>query len=270
MGRAACVLAPNVHESAPLTSPSESIPAVSPARRINLVLALLLLAAVVGGVWLAGPERIAEFFRLLRDLRGLVQWGGYTVLGIIVFAETGLLVGFFLPGDSLLVTAGVFAATDLLDIWILNLLLAPLAILGDAVNYWMGRRTGEQIYARPDGRLFKRAYVTRTQEFYERYGGKTIVIARFVPIIRTFAPFIAGVGRMKYRRFLAFNVIGAVAWVASMTLAGYFLATSFPNIEQHLHIVIAIVIVLSILPGVFEILRERRRRTRQALEKPPS
>jgi membrane-associated protein len=242
---------------------------VSAGSRGSLLLLGTLGALLVAGLWLAGPERIAQFFRLIRhhDVRGLVEWGGYVVLGVIVFAETGLLVGFFLPGDSLLVTAGVFSApgeTKILALGALLALLVPLAIVGDAVNYVMGLRTGAAIYERPDGRFFKKAYLLRTQEFYERHGGKTIIIARFIPIIRTFAPFVAGMGKMSYRRFAAYNVVGACLWVLSMTGAGYLMAIAVPDIERYLHLVIAAVIVLSFVPGVLEIWRQRRK----AKEKP--
>ena len=189
-----------------------------------------------------------------------MQWGGYTVLALIVFAETGLLIGFFLPGDSLLVIAGVFAERGVLDIVVLNLLLIPLAIAGDALNYAIGRRTGPAIFRREDGWFFKRANLERAQRFYARYGGKTVLLARFLPIVRTFAPFAAGMAGMPYRRFALFNVVGGVAWVASMTLIGWGLARAIPDVERHIHLVIAIVIVLSFLPAIIELWRHRRRR----------
>lgn len=221
----------------------------------------IVLAAILGGAWLIGPERIQAFFRALYDseeLKKTIAWGGYTLLAVIVFAETGLLVGFFLPGDSLLVASGVLAAMGLLDVVWLNVLLIPVAILGDAVNYSLGRRTGPAIFRREDGWLFKKANLVRAQRFYERYGGKTIVIARFLPIVRTFAPFAAGMAGMTYRRFALFNVVGAVAWVLSMTLIGYGLAKVVPNVERNIHFVMIVVIVLSFVPGVVEVWRARR------------
>lgn len=221
----------------------------------------IALAAILGGAWLIGPERIQAFFRALYDseeLKKTIAWGGYTLLAVIVFAETGLLVGFFLPGDSLLVASGVLAAMGLLDVVWLNVLLIPVAILGDAVNYSLGRRTGPAIFRREDGWLFKKANLVRAQRFYERYGGKTIVIARFLPIVRTFAPFAAGMAGMTYRRFALFNVVGAVAWVLSMTLIGYGLAKVVPNVERNIHFVMIVVIVLSFVPGVVEVWRARR------------
>ena len=190
----------------------------------------------------------------------LVRWGGLAILTAIVFTETGLLVGFFLPGDSLLITAGLVAATGALNIWTLNLVLSVAAIVGDSVGYAIGKRLGPALFTRPKSRLFNPKHIERTRLFYERYGAKTIVIARFVPIVRTFAPVVAGVGVMEYRRFLTFNVLGGIGWVASMTWAGYLLGHVIPNINRHIHIVVIVVIVLSVIPIVVEVLRERRRR----------
>lgn len=190
----------------------------------------------------------------------LVRWGGYVVLTAIVFTETGLLIGFFLPGDSLLITAGLVAATGALNIWWLNLLLCAAAIIGDSVGYAIGRRLGPALFTREKSRLFNPKHVERTRLFYERYGAKTIVIARFVPIVRTFAPVVAGVGMMNYRRFLTYNVVGGIGWVVSMTWAGYLLGRAIPGINRHIHIVVIVVIILSVLPIVFEVVKERRRR----------
>ena len=205
-----------------------------------------------------------EFFRdLVRgaySLDSLVQWGGYSVLFAIVFAETGLLVGFFLPGDSLLITAGLLAANGTLNIWWLNGLLIVAAVVGDSVGYAIGRRLGPRLFTRQKSLLFNPAHVERTRRFYEKYGAKTIVIARFVPIVRTFAPVLAGVGGMEYRRFIFYNVAGGVGWVVSMTWVGYLLRQSIPNIGSYIHIVVPIVIVLSCIPIAVELLRERRRR----------
>ena len=178
-------------------------------------------------------ETLRALFEFVRDPRQLVECGGYIGLTLIVFVETGLLIGFFLPGDSLLVTAGLLAATGIVDlnILVLNLLLIPAAIIGDAVGYWIGRRAGRPLFDRPDSRFFKRKHLLQTQAFYERHGGKTIVLARFVPIIRTFAPVVAGVAEMPYRRFAAFNIFGGIGWVVSMTLTGYFLGSAIPGID---------------------------------------
>jgi membrane-associated protein len=205
-------------------------------------------------------EFLAELARGGYSLDALIRWGGYAVLIAIVFAETGLLIGFFLPGDSLLVTAGLVAATGALNIWWLNVVLIIAAVVGDSVGYAIGRRIGPRLFTREKSLLFNPAHVERTRRFYERHGSKTIVIARFVPIVRTFAPTVAGVGQMEYRRFFFYNVAGGVGWVVSMTWAGYLLGQSVPNINDHIHIVVAIVIVLSLIPIAVELVRERRRR----------
>jgi len=181
-------------------------------------------------------------------LDDLIRWGGYAVLVAIVFTETGLLIGFFLPGDSLLITAGLVAAAGGLDIWMLNALLIVAAIVGDSVGYAIGYRTGPRIFRREGSRWFSRKHLLRTREFYERHGGKTIVLARFIPIIRTFAPVVAGVAQMEYRRFLFYNVFGGIGWVVSLTWAGYLLGQTIPNIDRHIHVVVAVVIVLSVVP----------------------
>ena len=189
----------------------------------------------------------------------LIRLGGYGVLVAIVFAETGLLVGFCLPGDSLLVTAGLLASREgALNVWTLIGLLSAAAILGDSVGYAMGYHLGPRLFSREDSRFFHTAHLARTQRFYARYGAKTIVLARFVPLVRTFAPTVAGVGRMRYRTFLLFNVLGGIGWVSSMTLSGYLLGRTVPQIERSLHWVIAAVIGLSLLPLLREWWRARR------------
>lgn len=211
-------------------------------------------------------EVLTEFFSNLYRFDALIRWGGYTVLVAIVFAETGLLAGFFLPGDSLLVTAGLLAAAEgSLNVWLLLVLLSLAAIAGDSTGYAIGYHVGPRAFNRQDSRFFHKDHLIRTQRFYEQYGAKTIVLARFVPIIRTFAPTVAGVGRMRYLTFLLFNVIGGIGWVTSMTLAGYFLGRSIPDIERHLHWVIGTVILLSLLP----IVREWRLSRRSALTTTP-
>ncbi|HEV8640844.1 MAG TPA: VTT domain-containing protein [Methylomirabilota bacterium] len=194
-------------------------------------------------------------------LDDLIRWGGYLVLVAIVFTETGLLVGFFLPGDSLLITAGLVAAAGGLNIWWLNALLAAAAIVGDSVGYAIGARIGPRLFTREKSLLFNPRHLERTRQFYARHGAKTIVIARFVPIIRTFAPVVAGVGQMRYRRFLFYNVVGGVGWVVSMTWAGYLLGQTIPNIDRHIHVVVAVVVGLSLIPIVVEVVRERRKRS---------
>lgn len=194
------------------------------------------------------------------SLDDLVRWGGYLVLVTIVFTETGLFVGFFLPGDSLLITAGLVAAAGGLNIWWLNGLLMVAAVTGDSVGYAIGARIGPRLFTREKSLLFNPRHVERTRQFYARHGAKTIVIARFVPIIRTFAPVVAGVGEMPYRKFVFYNVAGGVGWVLSMTWAGYLLGRAIPNIDKYIHLVVIVVIVLSVIPIGVEILKERRRR----------
>ena len=193
------------------------------------------------------------------SLDALIQWGGYVLLVAIVFAETGLLIGCFLPGDSLLITAGLLAAAGHLNIWWINVLLMAAAIIGDSVGYAIGARLGPRIFTREKSLLFNPKHVVRTQHFYEKYGPKTIVIARFVPIIRTFAPVLAGVGAMRYRRFLTYNVLGGIGWVVSMSWAGYLLGHAVPNISKHMHLLVIVIIVLSCVPIAVEIYRERRK-----------
>jgi membrane-associated protein len=202
-------------------------------------------------------ELTQDFFRTVYNVPELIRWGGVLGLILIVFAETGLMIGFFLPGDSLLVTAGLFAARGDFDIFTLNLSLIAAAILGDATGYWIGKRTGQALYNRPSSFLFRRDHLIRTHEYYEKHGGKTIVIARFVPILRTFAPVVAGAANMTYRKFAVYNVLGGLAWVTSMTLTGFFLGQAVSNIEERIHLVVAVVVVLSLLPAIIAFLRAR-------------
>jgi membrane-associated protein len=185
-------------------------------------------------------------------LDDLIRWGGYVFLVAVVFTETGLLIGFFLPGDSLLVTAGIFAAAGTLDLFTVLVVLSIAAVSGDQLGYWIGLTSGPKIFNREDSWFFHKRHAERAQRFYDRHGGKTIILARFIPIIRTFAPVVAGVGQMEYRKFVAYNVVGGLTWVWGLTLAGYGLGRSIPNIEKNIHLVIAIVIFLSILPGIIE------------------
>ena len=201
---------------------------------------------------------LSELFRNLTDIPGLIKWAGYVGLTLIIFAETGLLVGFFLPGDSLLVTAGLLISQGFeLDLVKLGTILTLAAIVGDTVNYWFGRVTGPRIFTRDDSLLFKKKHVYRAHEFYEKHGGKTIIIARFMPIIRTFAPLVAGVAGMEYRRFMAYNVVGGIVWIWSMLLTGYYLGRLVPGIDKYIELVIIAVIFLSILPGIIGWWRNR-------------
>ena len=181
----------------------------------------------------------------------------YGILFLIIFSETGLVVTPFLPGDSLLFVAGTLAALGSMNIHLLVALLIVAAILGDACNYQIGRHAGVRLFANPDSRIFRREYLTRTEAFYARHGGKTIVLARFVPIVRTFAPFVAGMGHMAYLQFARFNVLGALLWVASFSYAGY-LFGNLPAVKSNLSLLILGIIVVSILPGAIEVWRQRR------------
>ncbi len=185
----------------------------------------------------------------------------YGILFLIVFCETGLVVTPFLPGDSLIFAAGAFAATGVLRIDFIIVLLLVAAILGDAVNYAAGRFFGQKAFER-GGRIFKRAYLEKTQSFYTRYGGKTIIIARFVPIVRTFAPFVAGVGGMSYRKFAMFNVTGAILWVIPFSLAGY-LFGNVPVVKDNFSLVIIAIILLSLAPAMWEWIKHRRQKHQQ-------
>ncbi len=196
-----------------------------------------------------------------RHLDTIIQQYGvwtYLILFLIIFCETGLVVTPILPGDSLLFAVGTFAARGALDLGLLLVLLSVAAVAGDTVNYAIGYRVGPQIFRKEGVRFLNREYLDRTHRFYERHGAKTIVIARFVPIIRTFAPFVAGVGRMSYARFVTYNVAGGVGWIAALVLGGY-LFGNIPVVRQNFTLVIFAIIVLSILPGMIEFLRQRSR-----------
>jgi len=212
-------------------------------------------------VYTGTVELIRWFVELIRDPGELIRWGGYPALALIVFLETGALV-FFLPGDSLLVMAGVYAAKGDLSILALNLLLIPLAILGDATSYTIGARSGPHIFNRPRSRLFRPEHVLLAHAFYEKHGGKAIILARFMPLVRTFVPVVAGVARMRYRDFAVYNVVGAAAWVLSMTFIGYGLGNTIPNLERHIEKVVVVVVLASLAPGFVEVVRARRRNAR--------
>jgi membrane-associated protein len=207
-------------------------------------------------------------FHYLSDVESIIRAGGLAVICGIIFAETGLFVGFFLPGDSLLVTAGILAAAGHLSLAGLLSLVTLCAILGDQLNYFVGRKAGQALYKREDSLFFKKKHLERAHEFYEKYGVKTIIIARFVPIVRTFCPAVAGAARMTYRTYLTFDILGGILWVFSTVLGGFFLGRSVPNINKHLHVVIAIVIFVSLLPAVIEILRTRAKARRESARVP--
>jgi membrane-associated protein len=200
---------------------------------------------------LKDPTRLSALLDTL-----LSGWYGYAALFAIVYSETGLLVGFFLPGDSLLFTVGAVAAFGHLDIVLVNVLLMSAAILGDSTAYLLGWQTGPKIFSRPDSRFFKQEYITRTRAFYEKYGGKTIVYARFVPIVRTFAAYIAGVTRMPYLKFLPYSVGGGIGWVFVATMAGYWLGR-MPVIQRNFEKVIVVIVLVSLMPTIIEVARAR-------------
>lgn len=209
---------------------------------------------------------LSWLLHIIRNPDELIQLSGYPLLllGLIVFLETGALV-FFLPGDSLLVTAGLYAARGSLDLATMNLLLIPMAVLGDALSYYIGRRAGPRLFNRPRSRLFNPQHLRDAHDFYERHGGGAIILARFVPLLRTFVPVVAGAAQMSYRRFAGYNVIGGAAWVISMTFIGYFLGNFFERlfgvkIERHIEKVILVVVFMSLLPAIIGYWQTRRER----------
>ena len=202
-------------------------------------------------------EVLRDLFQKITDIKALVQWAGYPGLALIIFSETGLLVGFFLPGDSLLVTAGLFAAAGFFNLTVLIFLLIAAAIIGNSTGYLIGQKGGHALYAREESRFFKKQHLLKTKEFYEHYGPITIVMAQFMPFARTFAPVVAGIAEMKYTRFASFNVIGAIGWITSMLLIGYYLGSTIPNIDKNITYVIAAVILLSLLPGIIKYVQIR-------------
>jgi membrane-associated protein len=211
-------------------------------------------------------QTLLDLFHQLTDVQQLVRLGGYVGLTAIIFAETGLLVGFFLPGDSLLVTAGLLSSQPQfgLNVWLLGLLLTVAAIAGNSVGYAIGWYSGPKLFTRDDSLLFKKKHLFRAHAFYEKHGGKTLVIARFMPIVRTFVPVVAGLARMPFRAYTAYNVLGAVLWIWSMLFVGYFLGRFIPGIENHITKVILVVIFISLLPGLISWQRERTRASADA------
>jgi membrane-associated protein len=202
-------------------------------------------------------EFLKHLLAQLYDVRGLVEWGGTLLVCIIVFIETGMFVGFFLPGDSLLVTAGVFAGAGHMNLAELLSLVSVCAIAGDQVGYLVGWKAGENLYRREDSRFFRKKHLARAHEFYETYGGKTVILARFIPIIRTFCPPVAGAAKMSYRRYLAYDIAGGFLWVWSMVLVGYTLGRTVPNVDRKIHFIIAGVIVISLMPAAYHAWKAR-------------
>jgi membrane-associated protein len=209
-------------------------------------------------------QSLLDLFHKIYDVQGIVRIGGLALITTVIFAETGLLIGFFLPGDSLLVTAGLFCTNvngqePLLNIVWLNLLVSAAAITGDTLGYWIGAKAGPAIFTREKSLFFSRKHLLRTKEFYERHGGKTIIIARFVPIIRTFAPVVAGVGKMSYKRFISYNIFGGIGWSLSMTLLGFTLGKAYPPIVKQIDKVIIVIIAVSLMPMVISYLLNRKK-----------
>ncbi len=211
-------------------------------------------------IGLADPENL----RTLVNLAG-PWWVGYLILFAIIFSETGLLVGFFLPGDSLLFAAGLLASQNVFDVALLIAVLAVAAVVGDAVNYYLGAQAGERVFERGRLRFVKHSHLMAAKLFYERHGGKAIILARFVPLVRTFTPFVAGVARMSYRRFAIYNIVGGIGWVTSMTLCGYWLGR-IPWIRDHFELVVITIVIISVMPIVVGIVRRwlATRRLRRA------
>jgi len=205
-------------------------------------------------------ETITNFLHQVYDLEGVIRYGGLFLLTVIIFSETGLLIGFFLPGDSLLVTAGLLASPgqQLMNIWAMALVVPLAAIIGNSVGYYIGYATGPRLFRREDSLLFNKKHLYHAQEFYERHGGKTLILARFMPIVRTFVPVVAGMAKMEFGAFTFYNVVGGVLWIWSMLFLGYFIG-DIPWVRHNVEKVILLVIFLSILPPIIEYIRSRGR-----------
>ncbi len=204
-------------------------------------------------------ETIVEFFKELTHPQSIIHYGGLTLLVLVVFAETGIMIGFFLPGDSLLFTAGLLTATGILDHSIITVLLAvsAAAILGDSFGFYIGKKMGQSLFKKKESLLFKPEYVILTKQFYDKHGGKALVLGRFLPIIRTFAPILAGVVNLEYSKFIFYNVTGGVLWVFSLILIGYFLGVWIPGIKDYLEYIIIFMIIVTTIPVVRTFLKER-------------
>jgi len=215
-------------------------------------------------------DQLLELFNRLRDVKELVRWGGYVGLTSIIFAETGLLIGFFLPGDSLLVTAGLLASQPQfgLNVWLLGGLLTVASILGNAVGYAIGRASGPRLFKREESLFFKPRYLRQAHAFYERHGGKTVIIARFMPIVRTFVPVVAGAAAMDYGKYTYYNVVGGVLWIWSLLLIGFFLGRYIPGIDAHIEKLIIVVVVLSLMPALVHWVKAKRRQRAAAVTGP--
>ncbi|MEK7576585.1 MAG: VTT domain-containing protein [Patescibacteria group bacterium] len=202
-----------------------------------------------------GLDTILRFIAQFHDVVPLIKTAGYIGIAFIVFAESGLFFGFFLPGDSLLFTAGFLASQDYLNIWVLCLITFLAAVLGDSVGYAFGRSVGPRLFKREDSIIFHKKHLQTAEKFYERNGPKTIVIARFMPVVRTFAPIVAGIGKMRYRTFISYNLVGGAVWGIGMPTIGYFLGSTIPDVDRYLLPIIILIVFLSIAPGIIHLLR---------------
>jgi membrane-associated protein len=197
------------------------------------------------------------------NLPQLIQSIGYLGIWAIVFAESGVLIGFFLPGDSLLFTAGFLASQDILNIWLLLPTTFVCAVLGDSVGYLTGKHLGRRLFNREDSLFFHRDHLVKAQNFYDKHGGKTIILARFMPIVRTFAPIVAGMGSMRYRTFLVYNIAGGFLWAVGLLLLGYYLGRMIPNVDHYLLPIIVLIVVVSVAPSLWHLYQERPRKKRR-------
>ena len=206
-------------------------------------------------------ENILEFIKTFLHPQSIIQYGGLALLLFIIFAETGLFFGFFLPGDSLLFVAGLMSGSTLFDVDIvtLNLSIIVAGILGNFVGYYFGKKTGPVLFKRDDSLFFKKKHANAAKSFYDRYGGMALILGRFIPIIRTFVPIMAGVVSIDFKKFVFYNIVGCVAWVVSMTLSGYFLGRMFPSLQENLEYIVIIIIAVSMIPVVITYLKERNR-----------
>ncbi len=206
-------------------------------------------------------ENTIEFVKTLLNPQSIIHYGGLALLLFIIFAETGLFFGFFLPGDSLLFVAGLMCGSPIFDVNIvtLNLTVITAGILGNFVGYYFGKKTGPMLFKRDDSLLFKKKHANAAKDFYERYGGMALILGRFIPIIRTFVPIMAGVVSIDFKKFVIYNVVGSIAWVSSMTLSGYFLGKIFPSLQENLEYIVITIILVSMIPVVLTYLKERRR-----------
>ncbi len=196
------------------------------------------------------------------DLTALIRSVGYIGIFAAVFAESGLLVGAFLPGDSLLFTAGFLASQNVLNFPVLLIVVFIAAVLGDNVGYATGHRYGDKVFKKDDSLVFNKDYIKKSQDFFKRHGGKALILARFTPVVRTFAPILAGVGNMHYRKFLVYNLVGALLWAVGITSLGYFLGNAIPNVDQYILPAVIIIVGVSVLPSVVHILKDKEQRTR--------